>query len=150
MRGELRATVDRDAWSGEGDLTTALVEHLAGIEQVAFVRVEDAPASDSGAAYTFICNEIYVVFRIQRTIQLRRILHFLPVLAIVLRKSLSLAGLEQLLSALPDIGAPDYADGGMLQYLRSERILAPYQSRGPKQVEMVRIYEARPTTPGAR
>ena len=39
------------------------------------------------------------------------------------------------------IGAPDYSDPAMLQYLRSERIIPPYQTRGYKMVEMVRIYE---------
>jgi hypothetical protein len=29
----------------------------------------------------------------------------------------------------------------MLQYLRTERIVAPYQTKGYKIVEMVRIYE---------
>ena len=41
----------------------------------------------------------------------------------------------------PDIGAPDYGDEGMLQYLRAERIIPPYQTKGYKLVEMVRIYE---------
>jgi len=30
----------------------------------------------------------------------------------------------------------------MLQYLRSERIVPPYQTRGYKLVELVRIYDA--------
>ena len=30
----------------------------------------------------------------------------------------------------------------MLQYMRSERIVPPYQTRGYKLVELVRIYEA--------
>ncbi|MBI4484492.1 MAG: hypothetical protein HY655_00635, partial [Acidobacteria bacterium] len=37
---------------------------------------------------------------------------------------------------------PDYSDDGMMQYLRVERIIPPYQTRGYKLVEMVRIYEA--------
>jgi hypothetical protein len=32
----------------------------------------------------------------------------------------------------------------MLQYLRSERIVPPYQTRGYKLVELVRIYEIAP------
>jgi hypothetical protein len=31
----------------------------------------------------------------------------------------------------------------MLQYLRTERIIPPYQTKGYKIVELVRIYEAR-------
>ena len=34
------------------------------------------------------------------------------------------------------------ADGAMLQYLRTERIIPPYQTRGYKLVELVRIYRA--------
>jgi hypothetical protein len=46
------------------------------------------------------------------------------------------------LSAIPDVGAPDYADNGMLQYLKTERVVPPYQTKGYKLVELVRIYEA--------
>jgi hypothetical protein len=31
----------------------------------------------------------------------------------------------------------------MIQYLRTERIIPPYQTRGYKLVELVRIYEAK-------
>ena len=40
-----------------------------------------------------------------------------------------------------EIGAPDYSDEGMIQFLRAERIVPPYQTRGYKLVELVRIYE---------
>jgi hypothetical protein len=135
--------VDRDAWSGEGDLTATLIERLIGIEQVQFVRVEDAPASRAGAGFNFICNEIYVVFRVERTLEMRRTFGVLPLPGIGYRKSLTLGRLEALLAAMTDIGAPDYADTSMLQYLRSERVIPAYQTRGPKHVEVVRIYEAR-------
>jgi hypothetical protein len=49
--------------------------------------------------------------------------------------------LERALEAAAGVGAPDYADEGMLQYLRSERIVPPYQTRGYKLVELVRVYE---------
>ena len=55
--------------------------------------------------------------------------------------------LQQALAAMPAVGPPDYADEGMLQYLRSERIVPPYQTRGYKLVELVRIYEAGTTPP---
>jgi hypothetical protein len=45
------------------------------------------------------------------------------------------------LTAIDDVGEPDYGDGGMLQYLRAERIVPAYQTRGYKLVELVRIYE---------
>ncbi len=134
--------VDRERWSGEGDLTATLLEKLAAIEQVGFVRVEDAPAGHSGAGFNFICNEIYVAFRIERTVRLRRLFGLLPLPVIALRRSLTLGGLQELLAASGDVGPPDYSDAAMLQYLRSGRVAAAYQSRGPKLVEMVRIYEA--------
>ena len=49
--------------------------------------------------------------------------------------------LEGALTAIPEVGAPDYSDEGMLQYLRTERIIPPYQTRGYKLVELVRVYE---------
>jgi len=66
---------------------------------------------------------------------------FLPGLREVVEKTMTMAGLEAALTAMPEVGAPDYADGGMLQYLRTERVVPPYQTRGYKLVELVRIYE---------
>lgn len=133
--------IDRERWSGEGALTALLLEKLTSIEQVGFLRVEDAPAGHGGAGFNFICNEIYVAFRIQRTLSLRRLLGFLPLPAIVLRKSLTIDHLQDLLAASEGIGPADYSDAAMLQYLRSERVAAAFQARGPKVVEMVRVYE---------
>ena len=64
-----------------------------------------------------------------------------PVTRTILTKRLSIPGLEQALTAAPEIGPPDYADEGLLQYLRTERVVPPYQTRGYKLVELVRIYE---------
>jgi hypothetical protein len=58
------------------------------------------------------------------------------------KKTMKLQDLEATLTADAAVGPPDYADEGMLQYLRSERIVPPYQTRGYKLVELVRIYEA--------
>jgi hypothetical protein len=60
---------------------------------------------------------------------------------------MTLATVEAALASLDEVGPPDYADAGMLQYLRTERVIPPYQTKGYKQVEMVRIYEAT-TGPG--
>jgi len=105
--------------------------------------VEDAPASRGGTGFNFICNEIYVAFRVQRTLKLRRTFGVLPLPVIGHRRSLTLSRLEELLTAIGDVGAPDYVDDGMLQYLRAARVVPAYQTRGPKLVEMVRIYEVR-------
>ena len=95
----------------------------------------------SDADYNFISNELFVAF----TTKIRRE-HFhrfgiLPASRAVVEKDMTVAGLEQALTGLPDVGAPDYSDEGMLQYLRTERIVPPYQTRGYKLVELVRIYE---------
>ena len=54
---------------------------------------------------------------------------------------MNLPGLEAALAVMPDVGPPDYTDDGMLQYLRTERVIPPYQTKGYKLVELVRIYE---------
>jgi hypothetical protein len=135
--------VDRSGWSGEGSFTQVLVEQLARMTTVGLIRVEDAPASRSEADYNFISNEIYVGFSsTPREERVRRLVVF-PARRVVLTPDMTFEGLERTLTALPEVGAPDYSDGGMLQYLRTERIVPSYQTRGYKLVEMVRIYESR-------
>jgi hypothetical protein len=60
---------------------------------------------------------------------------------VVVEKIMTLETLAGRLENADGIGAPDYVDDGMVQYLRTERIVPPYQTRGYKQVEMVRVYE---------
>jgi hypothetical protein len=55
---------------------------------------------------------------------------------------MTLESLGSALGAHADIGEPDYSDAGMLQYLRTEHIIPPYQTKGVKVIEMVRIYLA--------
>jgi len=57
-------------------------------------------------------------------------------------KVMSLEELDAALAAVDDIGGADYADEGMLQYLRTERVVPAYQTRGHKLIELVRLYEA--------
>jgi hypothetical protein len=133
--------LESSGWSGEGTFTQLLIEKLHGVTGVRFVRVEDAPATRSDADYNFISNELFVGFD---TVERReRITRFglLPGVRTVTRKAMTLQGLEAVLTGVDGIGAPDYGDEGMLQYLRAERIIPPYQTRGYKLVEMVRIYE---------
>src|SRR4051812_35254659 len=133
--------LETSAWSGEGTFTQLLIETLRDIPGVRFVRVEDAPATRSEADYNFISNELYVGFD---TVERReRITRFglLPGVRTVMDKVMTLQGLEAALTGIDGVGAPDYSDEGMLQYLRAERIIPPYQPRGYKLVEMVRIYE---------
>ena len=132
---------DTTNWSGEGTFTQLLIERLRDIDAVRFVRIEDAPATRSEADYNFISNELFVGFAtVERKEPARRFGVF-PGSRIVTTPAMTLTGLETALTALQDVGAPDYGDGGMLQYLRAERIVPPYQTRGYKLVELVRIYE---------
>ena len=133
--------LDAAAWSGEGTFTQHLLERLRDLPSVRFVRVEDAPATRSEADYNFISNELFVGFAtVERQEPARRFGVF-PSSRIVTTPAMTLTGLETALTALEGVGAPDYGDEGMLQYLRAERIVPPYQTRGYKLVELVRIYE---------
>jgi hypothetical protein len=133
--------IDTEKWSGEGTFTQVLVDRLKAMDAVAFLRVEDAPASRSEADYNFISNEIFVRFatRVRRE-RVRRFAIF-PGSRDIVEKATTVAELERALAAIPDVGEPDYSDATMMQYLRAERIVPPYQTRGYKLVELVRIYE---------
>jgi hypothetical protein len=134
-------TIDTSNWSGEGAFTQTLIEKLHELREVEFVRVEDAPSSRSEADYNFISNEVFVRFATTARREPARRFGILPASRTVVEKAMTVSGLEQALTALPEIGAPDYSDQGMLQYLRTERIIPPYQTRGYKLVELVRLYE---------
>lgn len=115
-----RMDVDTSSWSGEGDFTRRLIDAMKELP-ITRVKVEDAPSSRADAGFSFISNELFVVFE---------------------KRQPTLASLEAALTAVTDIGQPDYSDDGMLQYLRTDRIIPPYQTRGYKLVELVRIYQA--------
>lgn len=133
--------LDASKWSGEGAFTQVLIDCLKQIEEVALVRVEDAPATRSEADYNFISNEIFVQFATSSRTERTWRFGVLPSTAVVNDKKMTVQGLEHALAGRPEVGAPDYSDEGMLQYLRTERIVPPYQTRGYKLVELVRIYE---------
>ena len=133
--------LDTSAWTGEGSFTQLVIDRLRGIDAVRLVRVENAPSTRSDADYNFISNEVYVGFAtVDRQERVKRF-GWLPGSRTVTEKVMTLSGLEAVLAAIADVGAPDYNDDGMLQYLRAERIIPPYQTKGYKLVEMVRIYE---------
>jgi hypothetical protein len=133
--------IDSKAWSGEGTFTQFVVDRLRDVDAVRFVRVEDTPATRSDADYNFISNEIYVGFATTDRVERVKRFGILPATRVVTEKAMTLAGLEQALTGIDGIGAPDYGDDGMLQYLRAERIVPPYQTKGYKLVELLRIYE---------
>jgi hypothetical protein len=134
--------VDTSKWSGEGEFTQILLDHLRRLPGLEFVRVEDAPASRSEADYNFISNEFFVHFVTATRRERGKRWGFVPMTRTVETKSMSIPQLEAALTADAEIGAPDYADESMLQYLRTQRVIPPYQTRGYKLVELVRVYEA--------
>jgi hypothetical protein len=135
--------VDSEGWSGEGAFTQNVVELLRTIDRVAAIKVEDAPATRSEADYNFIANEIFITFATaERTEPVKR-LGILPGTKRVKEKAMTLDELGKFLEGAEGIGPADYADESMLQYLRTERIIPPYQTRGYKLVELLRIYESK-------
>ena len=137
----MRPDVDTADWSGEGAFTQLLIEQLRAIDAIRLIRVEDAPSSRSEADYNFISNEVFVAFATEERREPLKRFGLIPGSRIVVDKAMTFPQLERTLSALEAIGAPDYSDEGMLQYLRTERIVPPYQTRGYKLVELVRVYE---------
>ncbi len=134
--------VDTTRWSGDGSFTQVLIDALRDLPDVLGVRVEDAPASRAETGYNFIANELYVTFATEEVREPRRVLGFIPYWQTRRALRLDLDGLGASLTAAPHIGEPDYADPGMIQYLRTERVVAPYQTKGIKVIELVRIYRA--------
>lgn len=134
--------VESSGWSGEGDFTARLIEAVSAMPHVRFLKVEDAPASRADAGFSFISNELFVGFADARVRERAWQWGIIPRRMVRVEKLFSLSGLETALAGHPDIGSPDYADEAMLQYLRTERIVPPYQSKGYKLVELVRVYEA--------
>lgn len=138
--------IETSGWSGDGSFTEVLIAALRDIPGVAAVRVEDAPASRNDAGYNFIANELFVTFGARVSREPARWLGLIPYSRKRPVPLLDLDRLAALFAAAPEIGEPDYADEGMIQYLRTERVVAPYQTRGVKVIELVRIYrtDARP------
>ena len=134
--------IDTSKWSGEGAFTQRLIDWLAKLDALTLIRIEDAPASRSEADYNFISNEVFVAFGTAVRREPVRRLGLFPGSRDVTYQKLDVAGLEAMMTEAPEIGPPDYSDDGMLQYLRTERIIPPYQTRGYKLVELVRLYDA--------
>jgi len=132
--------LESSGWGGDGTFTPVLLDALKAIEAITLLRVEDAPASRAEPGYAFISNEIYVEFRTVHQTDTRRRFG-LPWRTHVDVKQMTLAGLAARLGLADGVGEPDYSDDGLLQYLKTERIVPSYQTKGYKVVEMVRIYE---------
>jgi hypothetical protein len=135
--------VDSAGWSGEGAFTQNVLERLRAIDQVAAMKIEDAPSTRSDADYNFVANEIFVTFATVERYEPFKLLGAFTTRRRVAVKAMTFTDLVKLLEESEGIGPADYADEGMIQYLRTERIIPPYQTRGYKLVELLRIYEAR-------
>ena len=131
--------VDSEGWSGDGTFTQSVVEVLRTIDRVAAIKVEDAPATRSEADYSFIANEIFITFATAERMAPIRRLGIIPGTKRVREKAMRLDELGKVLESVEEIGPADYADEGMIQYLRTERIIPPYQTRGYKLIELLRI-----------
>ena len=133
--------LDTTRWSGEGVFTQTLIDAFQRLDQVARLRVEDVPSSRSDVEYNFISNELFLRFGTRDRQVRAKMLGIVPVTRTVTEPVMTVSELERALCEIDGVGPPDYADAGMLQYLRTERIVPPYQTRGYKLVELVRIYE---------
>ena len=135
--------IHNEGWSGDGAFTQVVLDRLRTVEHIAAMKVEDAPSTRSEADYNFIANEIFVTFAtVERREPVRR-LGVLPGTRLVTSKAMTFDELVKLLEATEGIGPADYADEAMIQYLRTERVIPPYQTRGYKLVELVRLYESK-------
>ena len=135
--------VDSAGWSGEGDFTQVVIDRLRAVEEIAGLKVEDAPATRSEADYNFLANEIFVTFATRIDREPVKRFGIIPGAKKVIAKAMTFEALARLLEESEGIGPADYADESMIQYLRTERIIPPYQTKGYKLVELVRIYEAK-------
>jgi hypothetical protein len=133
--------LDTSSWSGEGSFTQLLVDWLTAHSDVVFLRVEDAKAARADVSYNFISNEIFLNFRTRTRIKKSLRFGLFPITRTLIEKLLTIEKLEFALAKDTEIGSPDYADEGMIQYLHTERIIPPYQTKGYKLIELVRIYE---------
>jgi hypothetical protein len=135
------AHLEHVKWSGEGDFTQTLIDWFLQHEAIAFLRVEDSVSTRADVDYNLISNEIFVKFHTRERVERDRVWGVLPRSRTVRDKLMTLEQLESVLGDAEEIGIPDYADEGMIQYLRTERVIPPYQTKGYKLIELVRIYE---------
>ena len=135
--------VRSEAWSGDGAFTQIVLDRLRAVEDIVAMKVEDAPSTRSEADYNFIANEIFITFRTVERREPTRRLGVLPGTRRVMSKMMTFDMLVKLLEETEGIGQADYADEAMIQYLRTERVIPPYQTRGYKLVELLRIYESK-------
>src|SRR5688500_14933704 len=134
---------DDAGWSGEGAFTQVIVDRLRAVENVTAGKIEQAPGTRSEADDNFIANEIFVTFAMEERDEFFKVFGTFSRRRRVSARAMTFDALVKVLEESEGIGPADYADEGMIQYLRTERIIPPYQTRGYKLVELVRIYDAK-------
>ena len=134
--------IDASRWSGDGDFTRVLLAKLRQQPEISGLRIEDAPASRDDVGYSFISNELFVVANRTEHHDVAFRWGVWPIRRSTSVLAITLPDIAALLAADPAIGAPDVSDESMLQYLRTQRIVPAYQTRGYKLVELIRIYMA--------
>ena len=133
--------VDREQWSGEGEFTQTLIDWLVAHDAIVLVKVEDAASTRNDVEYNFISNEVFVRFRTVERVEHTRLWGVFPRRRVVSEPTMTIDQLDSKLTDDDAIASPDYADEGMIQFLHTERIVPPYQTRGYKLIELVRLYE---------
>ena len=132
---------DISAWSGEGAFTQQLINWFTEQETIAFLKVEDAKSARADVEYNFISNEIFLQFHTVKKTKKQSLWGVLSFNRTIFDKLMTIEELHVLLENQQEIGSVDYADADMIQFLRTERIVPPYQTKGYKLIELVRIYE---------
>lgn len=134
--------IDASRWSGDGDFTQVILAKLRQQPEISRLRIEDAPASRDDVGYSFISNELYVLANRTERHDVALRWGVWPIRRHTSVPAITLFDIAALLAADPTIGDPDVSDENMLQYLRTQRIVPAYQTRGYKLVELIRIYMA--------
>jgi hypothetical protein len=132
--------LDTSRWSGDGEFTQVIIERLRSESRIAHVRIEDSPATREDPGYTFISNEVFITPAVATRLEPVRRWLLWPTARPVRTAALTIADLEAVLSGDEAVGPPDVSDDGMLQYLRTQRIIPAYQTRGYKLIELIRLY----------
>ena len=141
MVAERKTDIDKERWSGEGEFTQDLLDWLVTHPNITFLRVEDASSTRNDVDYNFISNEVFLGFRTCERIEWHRFWGFIPFRRAIAEPAMAIKHLEPVLAELSEFGPADYADEEMIQYLRTTRVIPPYQTKGYKLIELVRIYE---------
>ncbi len=96
--------VESGGWSGEGAFTQHVLDRLRGVEEVAALKVEDAPSTRSEADYNFVANEIFVTFATVQRDEPAKLLGTFRTTRRVSAKAMTFDGLVKLLEESEGIG----------------------------------------------